>query len=301
MYFPAYLLNLLFAPLLWASDVPQLPAAVKVSIEKALATNDIFIIDATKNAVKAQYPQFITEISAIKKPTKPAATKLAITKKIPEEVWTGNMEGSFQQRSGNTKTQELKGEVKLQRETNKWRNNLATEGRYATENKQRINEDYRLRLGSDYKLSDNTFLFAEAEYVTDKFSGFDYRITESFGGGYRWKWGGKKMVLDLRGSAGARHFKDTSPSSNTQHEAVLKPAAHYTWQVRDGFSFEQNVNSIIGGKSTITESESNFIYKVNSKLDIKVAFELEHTSSVPSGTKKLETYTSTGLVYKIFE
>ena len=59
---------------------------------------------------------------------------------------------------------------------------------------------------SDYKLESPAFLFATISYEDDKFSGYDYRITESVGYGRR-VIDESDLSLDLEIGPGVRQSK----------------------------------------------------------------------------------------------
>lgn len=313
------LMVVLLVPVALAGEGAKLPAEIQTAIEAAKQTNNRFVIEATLKQAAAQYPDFAPDIlaqmpkaegTAVAKATpkpapkaaEPLIAKLTPATQKPEAKWSGDVQASFEKRSGNTQTEEIRGKVNLERDAKIWRNRVNVEGRYATENQQTINKDYRLRYGLDYKYSQKAFIFGELDYVVDEFSGFDYRLSESLGWGYRQEWPEKNMMLDTRASMGARHYKEDAPGAKTEHEMlILKPEILYKWQMRDNVEFQQKFESAIGQDLTTSKSETSFTYKINSKLGLRVAFEAEHTSDVPAGTKKLETFTSTGLTYKLFD
>lgn len=299
-----------FAPAAYAGGVP-LPTEVEAAITAAKNTNNAFVLKATLHAAANQYPEhkaaLMAQMPAVEKTPEvnPVTAEIAAAALPPAKEksnWSGEVQASFEKRSGNTQAEEVRSKINLEHDADLWRNLIALEGRYATEGGDTINKDYRARYGLDYKYSDKMFIFGELDYVVDEFSGFDYRMSESVGLGYREAWPAKKMLLDARASVGARHSKKDTFGAKTEHEVlILKPEITYKWQMRETMEFQQRFESAIGQDITITETETSFTYNINNKLGLKVAFEAEHTSDVPVGTKKLETFTSTGLTYKLFD
>lgn len=297
-----------------AGENGDMPASLAKSLQKAAATQDPFIIDATFNRALAEHPAHKDEIMALmprqaaEVPVVPAAhapQPVASTKEPalpePDIDWTGELAAAFDRETGNTQTESVILSYDVARESEDWRHQSDGRVRYKTEDDQTINEDYRLRLSTDWKFDDRMFLFGEAEYVKDEFSGFDYRITESIGLGSRWKWDEDASFFDLRASVGGRHLNSTTPGADVEHTAVFKPAAELHWHISDRVNLNQKAGSTIGSDVTITETETSLNYALNHKLALKLSFQLEHTSSVPAGTEKLETYTSTGISYKLFQ
>jgi len=297
-----------------------LPANIQEAIDVAIATENTFVIQATIKQAATQYPEHAATILAQmpkaegqKQDDTPAPAEVVekvVEAETPkgapaaeeESDWSGTMEARYEKRSGNTKSQEFRGKVDMEHEKGDWRNRFGLEGRYASADGDTIKKDYGANYGLDYKLDEHYFVFGEVDYEVDEFSGYDFRLSESLGAGYRTQWPEKKMMLDVRASMGMRHFREDVAGADTEHEIlILKPEATYKWQVRDNVDFMQRVSAAIGQDITTAETETSLTYKISDKLGLKVAIENEYTSSVPAGTKKLDTYTSTGLVYKLFE
>ena len=291
---------------------PNLPESLQQSLKQALATDDAFVIDATFNAVEEKYPHLTQAVVALRgknaedpqklehQTTKQKQTEHADTPKEPPVEWTGTVTAAYDRQTGNTETENFLTQANLERESARWRHRLSGRVRLETEDSEKISEEYRTRLRSDRKISETMFIFADAEYVTDKFSGFDYRVTESIGLGNRWRWDDRTSFFDARVSAGGRHLKEVG-DANAEHNGILKPSIELDWHMSDRVNFNQKANSTMGTEVTITETETSLNYALNNRLALKLAFQLEHTSSVAPGTEKLDTYTSTGLTYQLFE
>lgn len=325
--FPMFILTVCLltfgVPHVLAKEPEPIPATIQEAIEAAIATENTFVIQATLKQAAAQYPEHAAHIfaqmpkadgqpennvtppeEAAQKVVEAATPQKAATPAVEEEPsnWSGTMEARYEKRSGNTQSQEFRGKVDMEHEKAEWRNRFSLEGRYASADGDLIKKDYGATYGLDYKLTEKVFVFGELDYVVDEFSGYDYRLTESVGAGYRTEWPEKNMMLDLRASVGARHYKEDVAGAKTEHELIiLKPEATYKWQVRDNVDFMQHIGSTIGQDIITGETETSLTYKINDRLGLKLAFETEYTSEVPAGTKKLDTFTSTGLVYKLFD
>lgn len=314
----------LLAPTAFANDEKALPEVVQHAIDVAIETDNAFVIQATIKQAATQYPNHAAQILAQMPPAdgqkvEPKGEETTPPQEVAEKVvetqspkgapapeeesdWSGTMEARYEKRSGNTKSQEFRGKVDMEHEKGDWRNRFGLEGRYASADGDTIKKDYGAIYGLDYKLDENYFVFGELDYVVDEFSGYDFRLSESIGAGYRTEWPEKNMMLDTRASMGMRHFREDVPGAETEHEIlILKPEVTYKWQVRENVDFMQRVTAAIGQDITTAETETSLTYKISDKLGLKVAIENEYTSSVPAGTKKLDTYTSTGLVYKLFD
>ena len=299
-----------------------MPKEVAEAIEVAKGTDNRFVIQAVLKQAAVQYPEYAEQIlaqmpkaegqpEAEKPEAKEAAEKVvkaetpakaAEAKEEEESNWSGTMEANYEKRSGNTRTEEFRGKIDMEHELEHWRNHINLHGRYASSNSTTIKKDYGANYALDYKLTEKAFVFGEIDYVVDEFSGYEYRLSESLGAGYRQEWPEKNMSLDTRASFGLRQYKEDIAGAKAENEIlILKPEATYKWQVRENVDFMQKVQAAVGQEITTAGTETSLTYKVTDRLGIKFAFETEYTSEVPAGTKKLDTFTSTGLVFKLFE
>ena len=273
----------------------ELPSSVQTSIEKAYATGDSFVINATLAAAKAQHANDIAAIDAtleaLKNPPAP------VIEEAPQNwltSWNGEIGAGFVFSNGNTHKREIDANLKLERDGEKWRNKIAIDADVTTENGLRTEEDYRFGTRLDRKLDETRFLFAEAEYVNDTFSGFNYRITEDVGYGQTFKLN-NSVSLEATGGLGARHTETTAGVTKT--EMIVKPAANFSWNIREGLDFGQSLSAIMGSERTVTNATTSLKSKLINNFFLKAAFDVEHVSDVPVGTKELDTKTSLNLVY----
>jgi putative salt-induced outer membrane protein len=210
--------------------------------------------------------------------------------------WTGSITAGADYANGNTNKTNFRSGFSIKQELERWENTAELKTRFGKENGSRTEETYRAKGEIDYKYTDTTYSFVEAEYVNDQFSGYEYRITESVGLGH-------KLVdlphyrLDVKGSVGARHTKEDTAVGNKETEIVFKPEITLSWDITDTLKFGQTLSSVIGTDKTITEAGTTLSTHLIGNLALELSFDVEHTSKVPTGNQKTDTYTSLNLVY----
>lgn len=298
------------------------------SLKKAMATGDAFIIESSFNAALTKYPKQADAIKALRAPSEQPETVAAKQAKdvaskkqtadaeatednapdyatldprrfVPDflDGWNGKIEVGGSRESGNTKTETLRTALGMSKEHGKWAHQLGFKTRYASEEDDRINEDYRFNARSDYSLSDDIFTFGEYEFINDNFTGYDYRMTETVGLGYKII-DEKDMKFDVLGSVGFRQSESMAEDADMENEFVAKPGLNFRWDIVPGLRFTQDISSIIGAEATITNASTGLSTRLMRDIFLKLSHEIEHIDNVPEGTKNTDKITSINVVYE---
>jgi putative salt-induced outer membrane protein len=208
--------------------------------------------------------------------------------------WKGAGEIGYVATSGNTDTSNLTVKLGVTNERDHWRHNLALEALNTEDDGDTTAERYLATWQSDYKFSEHEYLFGRIAYEDDKFSGYEYRVTESIGYGRR-VLNRENMTLDLEAGPGVRQSK--LEDGNTEHEFVARVAGRYLWQISENAKFTEDLYSDVGEDATITKSVTALQSKINGNLAMKLTFTVKHTSDVPDDVDKTDTETGVTLVY----
>ncbi|MCO6413053.1 MAG: DUF481 domain-containing protein [Thiogranum sp.] len=208
--------------------------------------------------------------------------------------WTGAGEIGYVATTGNTDTSNLTARLGVTNERDHWRHKLALEALNTEDDGNTTAERYLAAWQTDYKFSEHEYLFGRVAYEDDKFSGYEYRITETVGYGRR-VLNRSNMTLDLEAGPGARQSK--LEDGNTENEFVARIAARYAWQISEHATFTEDLSSDIGEDATITKSITGLQARINGNLAMKLTFTVENTSDVPDGVDKTDTETAVTLVY----
>lgn len=210
--------------------------------------------------------------------------------------WKANAELGYVSTGGNTETESLNAKAKGEIDRESWRHTLALEALKTSDQDTTTAERYAANLESNYKLGETkkNFLFVMVNYEDDRFSGYDYRVTEAIGYGRR-VIETPKLILDLEIGPGARQSK--LDSGDTDSETMVRGAAKLGWNVSDTSKFTEELSTDVGEDVTITKSVTALTAKVNGSLATKLTYTIKNTSKVPAGFEKTDTETAVTLVY----
>ena len=213
----------------------------------------------------------------------------------PASAWKGDAELGVLNTNGNTKTRNITAKAKIVNDRDSWRHTVNAEALNSSEESGTTAERYYLSGKSDYKLTEKSYAFGLLTYENDRFSGYDYRTTETLGYG-RNVIKRDTLTLDLEAGLGARQSKISTTGEN-QNEGLIHLAGSLGWKVSDTSTFSEDLSSDIGEKSTVSKSVTALKTQIAGNLASKISFTAKHTSKVPAGVTKLDTETAVTLVY----
>ena len=208
--------------------------------------------------------------------------------------WKGEGEFGYVATSGNTETSNLKARLGLVHERDKWRHDAKLEALNTSDRDVTTGERYAAIWQTDYKFTEFDYSFGRIHYETDKFSGYDYRVSETVGYGRR-VLRRPDMTLDLEAGPGARQSK--LETGAVEKELMLRLAGKYAWDITAQSRFTQDLSFDIGEDTTITKSVTAVQAMIIGDLSMKLSYTLENVSNVPAGVKNTDSETAATLVY----
>lgn len=209
--------------------------------------------------------------------------------------WSGEAElgGAFT--TGNTEERALDAAVKLLRENATWRHELKSEFEWTNADdettRRRLQAEYELA----YNLSRRSYLFGLVEYEDDRFSGFDYRLLESVGLGYRLLSGDTYFLGIEAGAIARQSIIDITGVTEDEYGGRFNTILN--WDITDKLTFENEASALIMGSSTTIETSTGLKVGFSKSLAGRLRFDYERNSNVPVGKKKTRTKTRVTLVY----
>ena len=221
------------------------------------------------------------------------APSMAETKPVLDE-WKGNVELGMVNTTGNTETQTINAKAKGALEQKDWRHTVTFESLTSSDQNVTTAERYVLNGQSDYKIGNHNYFFIMLNYEDDRFSGYDYRVTEAVGYGRR-VLHEPDMTLDLEIGPGARQSE--LETGGSEDEITLRGAAKFAWKLSDTSSFTEDLTVDAGEDTTVTKSVTALTAQINGSLATKVTYTVKNTSDVPVGVEKTDTETAVTLVY----
>jgi len=218
----------------------------------------------------------------------------AVAEEAPKSLWKASAELGFVATSGNTKTETLNAKATASTDRKQWRHKGEITALKSSDDANTTAQKYTLMVQSDYKLEGKNFLFGVVTYDDDKFSGYEYRVTEAIGYGRR-VIEETDMILDLEIGPGARQSK--LDSGTTESEAILRAAANFGWTISKTSKFSEALTVEAGEDATVTKSVTSLASQIEGNLSMKITFTYKNTSEVPVGVEETDTETAITLVY----
>ena len=197
--------------------------------------------------------------------------------------------------TGNTEITTLNTQFLLTYREADWTHNFEFSGLSSRENGIGKAERYFIGDKSDYALmNENQYLYVQASYTDDRFSGFDYQAIASLGYGQYFI---RNDSLTLEGFTGVGYRQNDAKLGGADGEAVFTLGESFDWEISPNSSVTQRFTADIGDKRTVTRFEIGLVSNIIDRIATKIAFEVRNTSDVPPGIKKTDTQTSISLVY----
>jgi putative salt-induced outer membrane protein len=209
--------------------------------------------------------------------------------------FSGEAELGFVATDGNTQTQNLNAKAKIAHEATHWRTEGAAEAVLASDTGGATAERYFTSAKTDRKLGERAYLFVTASWEKDRFSGFDWRVTEALGYGYRLV-ATDRTTLDLEAGPGARESR-VEATGEIQNEGMGRVHLNLEWKPADTSTLSEEATSEIGARSTVTRSVTALKAQVAGQLATKISFTVKNTTDVPPGVEKTDYETAVTLVY----
>jgi putative salt-induced outer membrane protein len=281
----------------------QLPADVEASLAAAAATGNAFVLEATRQAAAAQHPAHAAAIMAFGQPVAAAPAPEPEGAPAPQTAektknWHGDVELGLNLQRGNTNQRDTLAAAKVHYDIKQWRHTFTTRARSAYKAKVRTEENYRFGWQTAYDLDDRQYVFGQADYINDMFSGYNYRISEDFGYG-RFLIKNDDMTLRAQVGVGGQHTEVQVAPNRTQmnSEVILRPLVAYDWKINDRLTFESLGRSTIAKELVTTNLSAGFKTSIAQNLAARLTWDIEHLNSVPTGRKKTDSTTALKLVY----
>lgn len=237
----------------------------------------------------------------------------------PAPGWSGSGEAGLSVASGNTKSQNLNAKLNLKFNDDRWKDDFYLT---ALRNKSNVaipgggsNYDltanrYEAGASFGYKFDERSYIVGALRYEHDEFSSYDYQYVASLGYGYQvLKNASDELALEI--GAG---YKVAQPASifvpNTSPPPALievQPDSDSEIVARGKFDYKHSFSDTVwfvdtfiveaGSDNKYFQNDAGLAVKMNSRLALKVGYQLRHNSQVEAGFKKTDGLFTTNLVY----
>jgi len=216
----------------------------------------------------------------------------------PSGPWEGAGEFGFVSTSGNTDSTAMNLKLNFIRTGERWRHRFTGTALMTSENGVEDNERYTMEVQSDRKLSEKSWLFGAFRWDADKFGSYDPQLSLTAGYGRQLM---KSEKHELKGEIGAGYRKlEERVSGNSSSEFIGRFLLDDSWQVFTTTLWTNRLLVEAGSSNTFTQFNTGLAIAMNSKLAVKLGYEVRHNTDVPddiADSENTDTITSVNLVY----
>ena len=220
--------------------------------------------------------------------------------------WEGGVELGYTDTTGNTEDTSLKTAADLTFRTGQWRNVSHFDTIYNESEGDSTAEKYFASNRLGWLFTRRDYIWQSLSYEDDKFDGFEYTFSAAlgygrnlldyetmdwlleFGPGYRWS-----KSEDTKDDTGV-----VIAEGEEEDEAIFRIFSQYQWRFTETSMFDQTLSTEIGEDNTISRSVSGLSGLRGGPSNMKLSFEVKHSSEVPDDKEKKDTITAVTLLYK---
>ncbi|MGL4612330.1 MAG: DUF481 domain-containing protein [Shewanella sp.] len=202
--------------------------------------------------------------------------------------------------TGNTDTASYKGRLNLKHELGHWENQYLFEGLYKEDTGAVTAKRYLLGAQTNYNMTDRSYLFANANYEVDPFTGYDYTLFGAAGYGYR-LYDSSKTFLDVEVGPGYLYQALDSEQAllqgyDTNDSVVAHGVVNFETEITDTSKFQQRFVADYGDKLD-ARSETSLTANIIGALAMKFAIIVRYNSEPLDDKKSIDTETNMTLLY----
>lgn len=236
--------------------------------------------------------------------------------------WSGSGELGLALSRGNTKSENLNAKLAFKKEDDAWKHNiflnaLRSKGEVTTANPDGTPlETYSLTANrfefgasSGYKLDERSYIVGAVRYENDDFSPYEYQGIVSLGYGYT-AIKNERTELAFEAGPGYRRLDkrpytvfsgvppvgvELNPSADGQ--IVARGLIALKHKLTDNTAFENTLLVEAGSDNKFIQNDAGLAVSMNSKLALKLGYQVRHNTDVSPGTDKTDQLVTTNLVY----
>lgn len=209
--------------------------------------------------------------------------------------WSGEIDVGGSRATGNTESEQVNAALKIGYASGPWESTANVSYDFAKDSGE-INTQ-RLRVGGNtkYRFTDRFFAYGLIDYDDDRFSGFNYELTQSGGLGYRPihtdEW-------EVEVSAGpALRISERKDNGEQDVEPGVRGDLRIAWNITEDSSLTNTSSVTWGQERMMMENTTALTMKVIGQLSGRLSYNIRHNTDVPQGTDGTDTLTKASLVY----
>ena len=196
---------------------------------------------------------------------------------------------------GNTETETLNANVDMENVAGRWTHKLGASILHTVTDDVTSADRWEARAGSNYGLTERSYLFGTLRYEDDRFTDYAYQATLAGGYGYH-VIATEATKLDAEIGAGFRQ-SELRVTGEKEEDAILRGAVNYehrlteTTLVYDKFLVES------GSDNTFLQNQLGMEVKIAEKFALGLDYAVRHNTDVLPGTEETDQVLTVNLVY----
>ena len=334
MMLPGRSLNLaLFTGLALTMAVPvaaDVPDGIKDLLSTALSNRDRTTFDTVFNTALQTWPeerlnlfqmvqslnpswlseeqaQEVADFVAAEEAAEAASRARGVWYYLDPALWNGQVQVGANVSSGDTDQQAGSLGLSFQRNFGPdWEHALDFKFDFARRSGETVQERFVAKYDGLYRAWEKGFIANFTQIEVDRFSGFDYRLTETVSVGYQLV-DNDRHKLRVEAGPGFRINRVSeeivdangvvTTVSDNQTEIIGRLAASYDLKFSETVSFNNTMSAIFGSEFTSLRNLASLSTKLTSSLALRLSFEANYDSPVPVGTSAFDTITRATIAY----
>ncbi|MGA1795664.1 MAG: YdiY family protein [bacterium] len=204
-----------------------------------------------------------------------------------KRLWEKHMELSYVNTMGNTDTIALSAKADASREGESNRYFIKGNVLYGEDNDVETQNKWSVDGRWERTFTERFFWFLSANYMEDKFSGYDYRTSGGPGLGYDLITTDEHRLKSLLSSL--YHFDRYDGTGHTDSYVSPKAQMDYKWQISENLRFKQILEYLVSteqSKKYFIDSESSLSVAVNRHISLGVSYTLSYQNLTPVDVEK---------------
>ena len=209
--------------------------------------------------------------------------------------WTGSGELGLVFARGNTDTETLNTELKLEYTKARWTNETRLSYLRSESDGDLEADRFVVDNKTDYTLSDASYFIGVGRFDRDRFSSFEFQTSLALGYGRRLI-DTDRQAFSVEIGPGVR-YSEVRDTGETETDLIARGGADYRLQISETAELTNRSLVESGSSNTFFENEAALTVAINDALALKTGFLVRHNTEVEPGREKTDYLSTVNLVY----
>ncbi len=216
-------------------------------------------------------------------------------KDVSGPEWSGELELGGSMSTGNTDRESVNANGKVDYHTGPWRTQAKFTLQFTRDESRTTANRIVASIEPRYDVIDRLFAFNFLQYEDDRFSGFDFQVTENVGLGY---WLIKSEALTWSVQAGPGVWLNAIRATNeTETEVMGRLATDVSWDIWENVALSLTNAVVLSGERLDAELKISLTTKITQTLAARASIELRHDTNPPGTAESTDTLTHFSVLY----